>query len=84
MYVSYKEVSLFRGAFPYMFTISAAKNIVRYSKDFVRGSLKRGSTVVWLTESNRITTWHCDGLKSNFNHETRSLIEKSGAIEGFV
>ena len=40
MYVSYKEVSLFRGAFPYMFTISAAKNIVRYSKDFVRGSLK--------------------------------------------
>ena len=23
-----------------MFTISAAKNIVRYSKDFVRGSLK--------------------------------------------
>ena len=40
MYVSYKEVSLFRGALPYMFTISAAKNIFRYSKDFVRGSLK--------------------------------------------
>ena len=50
MYVSYKEVSLFRGAFPYMFTITAAKNIVRYSKDFVRGSLKprfHSSVINW-------------------------------------
>lgn len=50
MYVSYKEVLLFRGAFPYMFTISAVKNIVLYSKDFVRGSLKprfHSSVINW-------------------------------------
>ena len=50
MYVSYKEVSLFRGALPYMFTISAAKNIFRYSKDLIRGSLKpsfHSSVINW-------------------------------------
>ena len=39
-----------RGALPYMFTISAAKNIFRYSKDFVRGSLKprfHSSVINW-------------------------------------
>ena len=54
MYVSYKEVSLFQGAFPYMFTISAAKNIVRYSKDFVRSSFKpsfHSSVINWSIHS---------------------------------
>ena len=58
-YVRYNEVSLYRGSFPYYFTITGANNIaVYFNENFVIGSsLYRGSTVsVERREANVIKT----------------------------